>query len=132
MQWLCLIAHFCACCVYAQSHLAENTIAPMCTVQAYSPECVNSAESITTLLMYLDGVCITGSEVDISADPSGPVHTTCMSTGTATATIHSTVHVRLREEPVRTGLAMPEVNFTIGVGTVGYRWTDHIYNIAYV
>ena len=58
-----------------------------------------------------------GGAADVSVEPSGPVHTVVIITGTSTAGFNSTVQVRVGEDPVRTGLDVSETSLTIGWGT---------------
>ena len=56
----------------------------------------------------------TGGAADIRVDPSGPVHTVLIFTGTSTAGFNSTAQVRMGEEPERIGFGVSETSLTIG------------------
>ena len=55
-----------------------------------------------------------GGAADVSVEPSGPVHTVVIFTGTSTAGLNSTIHVRVGEDPDRMGLSVLETSLILG------------------
>ena len=71
-------------------------------MQVYSPASLISTELIVAVLVYIVAVILVATElVLVNWVPGGPLHAVFTITIMFTASLNSTVHVRVMEEPVK-------------------------------